>query len=66
VLILVNIENTHAPYHVTCALGRGGGNFCQHFLESSFVFTMKLLWLYDEGKSTLYVKIIHGRKLKAV
>jgi len=61
VLILVNIENTHAP-----CVGEGGGKFCQHFLESSFVFTMKLLWLYDEGKSTLYVKIIHGRKLKAV
>jgi len=27
---------------------------------------MKLQWLYDEGKSTLYAKIMHGPKLKAV
>jgi len=27
---------------------------------------MKLRWLYDEGKSTLYAKIMHGPKLKVV
>jgi len=32
-----------------------------------FVYSpMKLRWIYDEGKLTLYAKIMHGSKLKDV
>jgi len=49
---------------VTCALGV---NFANIFLESPTpicLFTIKLWWLYDEGKSTLDAKIMHGLELK--
>jgi len=52
-------------YYVTCALGV---NFANIFgiINLICLFTMKLRWLYDYGKSTLYAKIMHGPKLKAV